>query len=133
MEVIKIINSSYLKKLNYLTIGIHKLLSMKSNYKTLLLFLLFVLVNFSCTNKSSQANFTPSLASTFKEDFKIGAAINQQQILEQDSLTKVVIANQFNILTPENIMKSNFIHHMHHSFNFDIADKLIALARKNQQ
>jgi endo-1,4-beta-xylanase len=72
-----------------------------------------------------------SLKETYKNDFLIGAAINSRQIGENDTAAARLIPQQFNALTPENIMKAQIIHPEWDQYNFDMADKLVAYARKN--
>src|SRR4051812_42026416 len=79
----------------------------------------------------AQSTKTPSLKETFKNDFLIGAAINVQQIEERDTAAARLIPEQFNALTPENIMKAQIIHPGWDTYNFDLADKLVAYAQKN--
>jgi endo-1,4-beta-xylanase len=73
----------------------------------------------------------PSLKAAFKNDFLIGAAINTRQIEEKDTGAASLIPRQFNALTPENIMKAEVIHPGWDTYHFDLADKLVAYARKN--
>lgn len=73
----------------------------------------------------------PSLKETFKNDFLIGAAMNAQQIEERDAVANALIKQQFNAATPENIMKAEIIHPTWGEYNFDLADKLVAYAAKN--
>jgi endo-1,4-beta-xylanase len=72
----------------------------------------------------------PSLKETFKNDFLIGAALNTQQIMEQNADAARLVPLQFNAITPENIMKAAFIHPEWDKYNFTLADKLIALSEK---
>jgi len=74
---------------------------------------------------------TPTLKETFRDDFLIGAAINARQIEEKDTAAARLIPQQYNALTPENIMKAGIIHPAWDRYNFDLADKLVAYAQKN--
>jgi endo-1,4-beta-xylanase len=91
-----------------------------------------VIVMYSCNQKNIQK---PSkklvLKEAYKEDFYIGTAINESQILKKDSSETVLIANEFNSITAENIMKSMFIHPTKDTFNFEITDKFIDFGVKN--
>src|SRR6478735_2383214 len=73
---------------------------------------------------------TPTLKETFKDDFLIGMAINTRQIEEKDPAAARLIPQQFNALTPENIMKAEIIHPGWDRYNFDLADKLVAYGKK---
>jgi endo-1,4-beta-xylanase len=97
------------------------------------LFSLFAAVLlFSGSSKIAAQNAaTPSLKKVFKSDFLIGFAINTQQIEEKDTTAARVIAQQFNAVTPENIMKAEIIQPGWNTYNFELADKLVAYAAKN--
>ena len=84
----------------------------------------------SSQTASSQAQ-APTLKETFKDDFLIGMAINTRQIEEKDPAAARLILQQFNAVTPENIMKAEIIHPGWDQYNFDLADKLVAYAQKN--
>ena len=83
------------------------------------------------TNQKATAQTTPSLKETFKNDFLIGTAMNTQQIEEKDPAADALIKQQFNAVTPENIMKAEIIQPGWDTYNFDLADKLVAYAQKN--
>jgi endo-1,4-beta-xylanase len=80
---------------------------------------------------TTTSNGVPSLAATFKNDFYIGTALNARQIEEKDSGAAVLVPQQFDAVTPENIMKAEVIHPEWDRYNFDLADKLVAYAKKN--
>jgi endo-1,4-beta-xylanase len=90
-----------------------------------------LLVNCTNTKKVTGTLGTPSLKETFKNDFAIGTAMNTGQIEEKDPKADALIQQQFNAVTPENIMKAEIIHPQWDKYNFDLADKLVAYAKKN--
>lgn len=55
-----------------------------------------------------QAQMT--LRDTFKDYFLIGAALNQTQIYEKDKIAEKIVKNQFNTISPENILKWEAVH-----------------------
>jgi endo-1,4-beta-xylanase len=83
------------------------------------------------TRPSRPTHDQPSLKDKFKNDFLIGAAISARQIEEKDPTAARLIPEQFDAVTPENIMKAEIIHPQWDKYNFDPADKLVAYARKN--
>jgi endo-1,4-beta-xylanase len=105
--------------------------------KKILFALSFVLAglflsNCSNTKKATTGTSTiPSLRETFKNDFLIGTALSAQQIEGKDSGAARLVPQQFSAATPENIMKAEVIHPGWDRYNFDLADKLIAYAKKN--
>jgi len=84
----------------------------------------------SSKSNTSEASI-PSLKDAFKNDFGIGTALNNRQIEEKDSLAAVLIPHQFNMATPENIMKAEVLHPQWATYNFDMADKMVAYCKKH--
>jgi len=97
----------------------------------LLTFSVLLLVNCTNTKKATTTSGTPSLKETFKNDFAIGTAMNAQQIEEKDPAADALIEQQFNAVTPENIMKAEIIHPQWDKYNFDLADQLVDYAKKH--
>ncbi|MBO9681087.1 MAG: endo-1,4-beta-xylanase [Flavisolibacter sp.] len=98
-------------------------------YKLTIAGVLFI----SCYNtKSSRppASRLPSLKEIFKNDFLIGTALSAEQIEEKDSSAAVLVRQQFNAVTPENVMKAEIIHPQWEEYNFDFADKLVDYSKK---
>jgi endo-1,4-beta-xylanase len=85
----------------------------------------------SPTNKPSSSAKGSSLKEAYKNDFGIGTALNTPQIEERDPKAAMLIAQQFNMATPENIMKAEIIHPQWSVYNFDLADKMVAYCTKN--
>ena len=90
-----------------------------------------LLAGCSATKPAAGTNGIPSLKETFKTDFTIGTALNTAQIEERDTGAARLVPQQFNTATPENIMKAEIIHPEWNRYNFDMADKLVAYAKKN--
>jgi endo-1,4-beta-xylanase len=100
------------------------------NNKTILSILTLTLTLLACSKNKNDTQGI-GLKSVFKEDFKIGAAINASQILERDTLALTLIPREFNSLTPENIMKCEIIHPEWNRYNFELSDKIVQLSQKN--
>ena len=94
---------------------------------------IFLIVLFACNNskKVISTTTTPSLKETFKNDFLMGTALSAQQIEEKDTGAARLVPQHFNSVTPENIMKAEIIHPGWDRYNFDLADKMVAYAQKN--
>lgn len=99
------------------------------NFLAATLFSLSIFVNTQTV--VAQKTSATSLKEVFKNDFLIGTAINTQQIEEKDTVADRVIKQQFNAVTPENVMKAEIIQPGWDKYNFDLADKLVAYAKKN--
>lgn len=95
---------------------------------------LILLIGFtftSCKEKESSIDEKKGLKTVFADDFLIGAAINADQIMEKDTNALSLLPSEFNSITPENIMKCEIIHPEWDKYNFDLADKIVALGDKN--
>ncbi len=86
----------------------------------------------SCTSskKNSASQSVPSLKEVFKNNFAIGTALSAEQIEEKDPQAAALIPQQFNAITPENIMKAEIIHPQWDKYSFDLADKLVEYGKK---
>ncbi len=73
----------------------------------------------------------PALKEVFKTDFMIGTAMSAGQIEQSDASADSLIVQQFNAVTPENIMKAAIIHPGWDTYNYTLADKLVAYAQKH--
>ncbi|MEP7110316.1 MAG: endo-1,4-beta-xylanase [Ferruginibacter sp.] len=73
---------------------------------------------------------SPALKDAFKNDFLIGTALNVAQIEGKNAGAAAFVPQQFNAVTPENIMKAEVIHPKWDTYNFDLADKLVAYGKK---
>jgi endo-1,4-beta-xylanase len=71
-----------------------------------------------------------ALKDVYKDAFYIGAALNMFQIDESDSVMAGIVGREFNSITAENEMKSIQIHPTKDSFNYEYADKFVALGEK---
>ncbi|MFK7979976.1 MAG: endo-1,4-beta-xylanase [Saprospiraceae bacterium] len=108
--------------------------------KGLPIYYLFLIISllFSCqlNTTSEQVRteiITPSLKQVYQPYFTIGAAINDNQINEIDTAANHLLSTEFSSISPENIMKSMYLHPAKDSFYFEMADKFVALGEKNKQ
>ena len=74
-----------------------------------------------------------SLKQIFLDDFMIGVALNKSQIKQSNIKESDLIITEFSSITPENIMKWEEIHPKPNKYKFKLADKLIDLAKNNNQ
>ena len=92
-----------------------------------------VLMGTACDNskKLTAANQSSTgLKDAYQKDFLIGTALNTAQIQEKDTAAARLIQQQFNAVTPENIMKAEIIHPQWNVYNFELADQIAALGKK---
>lgn len=96
--------------------------------------LLIILGISSCKNQENKievVKVSSGLKDIYKDHFYIGAAINANQISEKDSNALKLLPIEFNSITPENIMKCEIIHPEWNKYSFELSDKFVELAKKN--
>ena len=71
-----------------------------------------------------------TLKDVFKNDFKIGAALNRRQIFEQDTRGAQIVTTHFNSITPENILKWALVHPELDRYDFAAADRFVEFGEK---
>jgi endo-1,4-beta-xylanase len=90
-----------------------------------------LLAGCAASQKNTGSEQLPSLKEVFSKDFAIGTALNAAQIEEKDPGAAKLVPQQFNMATPENIMKAEVIHPRWNEYNFTLADKLIEYGKKH--
>jgi len=74
----------------------------------------------------------PALKDVFKDDFYIGAALSLNQISGKEPDAIALVEKHFNSITPENILKWEEVHPAPGKYNFEAADRYVALGEKNK-
>ncbi len=97
-------------------------------YIKIIMIILYQLVFLVLTNRISGQ---PSLKEVFKDNFMIGVALNNKQIIEKDSSIINLVEKQFNSITPENSLKWENIHPKENEYNFEPVDSLVAFGMRN--
>jgi endo-1,4-beta-xylanase len=72
-----------------------------------------------------------SLKDAYKNDFVVGAAINNAQITGRDSRGDAIVASQFSTISPENVLKWERVHPQPGVYDFDLPDKYVAFGEKH--
>lgn len=111
------------------------------SFKTfkLITFILFGLLTFSgckqnpTATKQDKNHSTSSLSlrDAFEDAFKMGSAVNEAIVSGKDTLSQQITIQQFNTITPENIMKAGPINPEPGVFNWGPADEYVAFAEKH--
>ena len=75
----------------------------------------------------------PTLKDAYKNDFKIGVAINQKQFTGEDANGAAIIKTQFNSISPENVLKWESIQPRPGAdgYNFEPGDRYVEFGEKN--
>ena len=84
-------------------------------------------------NDDTGAVQTPSLKQVFNSKFKIGVALNKNQIRQRQQKENELIKREFSSLTAENVMKWEEIHPKKDRYNFKTPDLLVSLSEDNNQ
>ncbi len=79
----------------------------------------------------AQAPAPATLKDAFRGGFVVGAAINTDQITGKDARGDAIIIQQFNSISPENVMKWEVIHPRADAYDFTLADKYVEFGLKN--
>lgn len=72
-----------------------------------------------------------TLKAAFKNDFLIGAALNESQFTGLNTNTVALIRTQFNTISPENVLKWESVHPRPDQYDFSAADRYVEFGRKN--
>jgi len=71
-----------------------------------------------------------TLKEVFKNDFKVGAALNRRQIFEQDARGVQIVSTHFNSITPENVLKWALVHPQPDKYDFAAPDRFVEFGEK---
>jgi endo-1,4-beta-xylanase len=93
------------------------------------IYLFGVFFFYSCSTNKKPQNY--GLKDYYKTSFKMGVAINANQIQEKDILGNPLILKEFNSITPENILKSEKVHPRANTYDFKLPDLFAEYGQKN--
>ena len=71
-----------------------------------------------------------ALKEVFKNDFKIGAALNPRHFFEQDIRGAEIVKTHFNTITPENVLKWSLVHPEQGRYDFVAADRFVEFGQR---
>lgn len=104
------------------------------NFKILVnIFFVSLIVLFSsCKETTNNCSISDiALKDVYKEFFLFGTALSNYQITGNDTMSLKVASQHFNAVTAENDMKWENIHPQPNQYYFEVADKLVEFAEKN--
>jgi endo-1,4-beta-xylanase len=87
----------------------------------------------ACTHPgmTSSGGAPSSLKDAYAGSFRIGAAVNERQFTGRDSVGAMLIARQFNTITPENVLKWENVHPRLGVYDFSAADQYVDFGTRN--
>jgi endo-1,4-beta-xylanase len=71
-----------------------------------------------------------SLKDVFSDDFKIGAALSTDQVTGEEPKSLTLVEQQFNSITPENLLKWAEVHPEPERYNFEPVDRYVEWGQK---
>jgi endo-1,4-beta-xylanase len=72
-----------------------------------------------------------ALKDAFAQDFRVGAALSTPQVMGEEPAALELVAEQFNTITPENLLKWAEVHPQPEQYHFEPADKYVAFGEKH--
>jgi endo-1,4-beta-xylanase len=97
-------------------------------------FCLSFLILASCSKTEKKEEIQSNikeLKEAYKEAFLMGCALNVEVSSGADSVSQNIIVQQFNSITPENVMKAEIVNPEPGVFDFKAADDFVAFGQKN--
>ena len=85
----------------------------------------------SCAT-GGDSHSSPTLKAAYKNDFLIGAALNESEFTGENSNAVAIIKAQFNAISPENVLKWESVHPRPGQFDFSSADKYVEFGVENK-
>jgi endo-1,4-beta-xylanase len=79
----------------------------------------------------AQAPASATLKDAFRNGFRVGAAMDTDQITGKDARGDAILISQFNSISPENVMKWEVIHPRPDAYDFTLADKYVEFGLKH--
>jgi endo-1,4-beta-xylanase len=73
----------------------------------------------------------PTLKDGFKNDFLIGAALNQSQFTGANAMETALVKQQFDAITPENVLKWYSLHPALDRYDFTMGDRYVEFGETN--
>lgn len=80
---------------------------------------------------TAAAQNQPSLKHAYKDDFRVGAAVNAAQFTGADARGAALVVAQFNTITPENVLKWEHVHPRPGVYDFDPPDRYVAFGEQH--
>ncbi|TWU28364.1 endo-1,4-beta-xylanase [Bythopirellula polymerisocia] len=84
-----------------------------------------------CVQVNTASAQQATLKEAFKEDFLVGTALGNAQVLGKVPAALELAAKQFNSITPENLLKWESVHPEPDKYDFKAADQLVDFGRKH--
>jgi endo-1,4-beta-xylanase len=80
---------------------------------------------------TAQVPAPTTLKDAYRNAFFIGAAIDTDQFTGKDARGDAIITQQFNSITPENVLKWEVVHPLPDTYDFTLSDRYVEFGLKN--
>ncbi|HKI68254.1 MAG TPA: endo-1,4-beta-xylanase [Verrucomicrobiae bacterium] len=84
-----------------------------------------------CATSGKKMPEATTLKDAFKNDFLIGAALNPSQFTGANAKENALVKEQFNSISPENVLKWALIHPEPNKYDFGPADRYVEFGEQN--
>jgi len=79
----------------------------------------------------ARAQTPANLKDAFASSFRVGAALNTNEFSERDAKTVALITQQFNTISPENVLKWQYVEPNPGAFDFTVSDRYVAFGQRH--
>ena len=93
---------------------------------------IFLVASLTGCATSGDSHSSPTLKAVYKNDFLIGAALNESEFTGENSNAVAIIKAQFNAISPENVLKWESVHPQPGQFDFSLADRYVEFGVENK-
>ena len=85
----------------------------------------------SCAGLRTAFGGTPALKDVFSDAFLVGAAISEAQLIRDDRGALKIVRQQYNSISPENVMKWEVMHPLPRTYDFRAADRYVTFGERH--
>jgi len=103
-----------------------------NNWSTLLLILFLIITGCINEQQNQESSDSNSLSNSYRYDYKIGVALNHSQVAGEIPQATPLIRQQFNSITPENLLKWERVHPNPDEYNFTPVDTFVEFGEENE-
>lgn len=92
----------------------------------------FIAFCFVCLSGYAADKNSETLKDAYKDAFKMGCSVNASIVDGRDKTSQQIILNQFNTITPENVLKAEAVNPRPNVWNFNAADAFVSFGEANK-
>lgn len=99
--------------------------------KKILLIVSSVVFLMNCSPNKENVSINKSLKEVYKDAFKIGCSVSNAIVSDSDSVSRRLVIQQFNSVTPENVLKAETLHPKPDVWNFGPGDEFVKFGEEH--